>query len=612
MILSQRGESERERHRYQVELEPRERWELQLDVVPCRRGGSRRARRATLRRRARARPRLARRLAAAGAAAPRRLGRAAHSFGQSVADLAALRMRSAPTRAADAAGGRDAVVHDRLRPRHDHHLPADAALRPGARAHGARGAGASSRRRRTTRRSTPSRARSSTRCGRARPRRTGSARTTARSMRRRSTSCCCPRSGGGRTTPCSCSSLKEPAMRALEWIDRYGDRDGDGFVEYERRASAASRTSRGRTPATRSASPTAGSQRRSRRARCRATSTTRSAASPSSRARCGATASSRSVSSREADELRDRFDEAFWVDERGGYYALALDGDKRRVDSLCSNIGHLLWSGIVPPDRADAVVDALMGDALWSGWGVRTMSDAGRRLQPALVPQRHRLAARQLPDRVGARALRALAGGAADRAAPARGGTALRLPAARGLRRPAALRDDVPDRLPDRGASAGMGGRDAGAAAAAAARPPARPCGGTRSRPRAAGAADLGAGARLSGVRAFDRQWDVRLDERPSAGRGEHERPTSDRGPRAAVVRGAADRLRRDRVGRLAARRRARRRRPRRDAVRVRRLAATRAKLSAVFETAPSEQIGRTYWELRHVSPATSATASST
>ena len=53
-----------------------------------------------------------------------------------------------------------------------------------------------------------------------------------------------------------------------------------------------------------------------------------------------------------------RFDEAFWVDERGGYYALALDGDKRPVDSLCSNIGHLLWSGIVPPERVDAVVDA--------------------------------------------------------------------------------------------------------------------------------------------------------------------------------------------------------------------------------------------------------------
>src|SRR5439155_23402 len=82
---------------------------------------------------------------------------------------------------------------------------------------------------------------------------------------------------------------------------------------------------------------------------------------------------------REAEELRRRFDEAFWVESRGGYYALALDAEKRQVDSLCSNIGHLLWSGIVPPHRVDAVVDQLMGDELWSGWGVRTMStgDAG-------------------------------------------------------------------------------------------------------------------------------------------------------------------------------------------------------------------------------------------
>ena len=81
----------------------------------------------------------------------------------------------------------------------------------------------------------------------------------------------------------------------------------------------------------------------------------------------------------DADELRRRFDEAFWVEERGGFYALALDGDKSRVDSMTSNIGHLLWSGIVPPERVDAIVDRLMGEELWSGWGVRTMAadDAG-------------------------------------------------------------------------------------------------------------------------------------------------------------------------------------------------------------------------------------------
>ena len=85
---------------------------------------------------------------------------------------------------------------------------------------------------------------------------------------------------------------------------------------------------------------------------------------------------------REAEELRRRFNETFWIEERNGYYALALDAQGNKVDSLCSNIGHLLWSGIVPPERVDAIVDHLMGDALWSGWGVRTMSSDDRAYNP--------------------------------------------------------------------------------------------------------------------------------------------------------------------------------------------------------------------------------------
>src|SRR5207245_2169096 len=63
-----------------------------------------------------------------------------------------------------------------------------------------------------------------------------------------------------------------------------------------------------------------------------------------------------------------------WIEERG-FYALALDGEKQRVDSLTSNVGHLLWSGIVPEDRAERLAEHLVGDALFSGWGVRTMAD---------------------------------------------------------------------------------------------------------------------------------------------------------------------------------------------------------------------------------------------
>jgi glycogen debranching enzyme len=75
----------------------------------------------------------------------------------------------------------------------------------------------------------------------------------------------------------------------------------------------------------------------------------------------------------EARALKERFDRDFWMEDRG-YYALALDGAGRRVNSLGSSAGHLLWSGIVPAKRARAVAERLMSEELFSGWGVRTMS----------------------------------------------------------------------------------------------------------------------------------------------------------------------------------------------------------------------------------------------
>jgi glycogen debranching enzyme len=86
---------------------------------------------------------------------------------------------------------------------------------------------------------------------------------------------------------------------------------------------------------------------------------------------------------RNAADLKERFNRDFWIED-GEYYALALDGaaDGARVDALSSNIGHLLWSGIVPEDRADAVVGHLMGSRLYSGWGVRTLAAGEERYNP--------------------------------------------------------------------------------------------------------------------------------------------------------------------------------------------------------------------------------------
>jgi glycogen debranching enzyme len=169
--------------------------------------------------------------------------------------------------------------------------------------------------------------------------------------------------------------LHEPALKALEWIDRYGDRDGDGFVEYSRRADHGL--------VNQSWKDSGDSQR---------FHDGRFAGSPIAPvevqgyvydAKRGLAELAREVwrdrglaerLEREADELRARFDTAFWCEERGGFFALALDGEKRQVDSRCSNMGHLLWSGIVLPERVGQVVDQLLSEPLWSGWGIRTMS----------------------------------------------------------------------------------------------------------------------------------------------------------------------------------------------------------------------------------------------
>jgi glycogen debranching enzyme len=169
--------------------------------------------------------------------------------------------------------------------------------------------------------------------------------------------------------------LRGPAMRALEWIDRYGDLDGDGFLEYRRR------TERGL--ANQSWKDSGDSQRfhdgrladvpiAPVEVQGYVYDAKRGLAEIARKAWRDAELAERL--DREADALQKRFEEVFWSPERGGFYVLALDGEKRPVDSRCSNMGHLLWSGIVPSERVQAVADQLLSESLWSGWGIRTMA----------------------------------------------------------------------------------------------------------------------------------------------------------------------------------------------------------------------------------------------
>jgi glycogen debranching enzyme len=168
--------------------------------------------------------------------------------------------------------------------------------------------------------------------------------------------------------------LEQPARRALAWIDGPGDRDGDGFVEYERRAadgigtqtwkdSSDSMAFRDGSLAEAPIAPVE-VQGYVYDAKLRMAEIAREIWRDEATAR---------RLEEEAAVLRSRFDDAFWLGERG-FYALGLDRDKRPIDSLTSNLGHLLWSGIVPAERREPVAGLLMGDDLWSGWGVRTMA----------------------------------------------------------------------------------------------------------------------------------------------------------------------------------------------------------------------------------------------
>ena len=177
--------------------------------------------------------------------------------------------------------------------------------------------------------------------------------------------------------------LRDPALRALAWIDDYGDLDGDGFVEFHKRAP------RGLDVQSWKDSPDSQCFGDGRVAEAPIAPCEVQGYVYDAKLRLAELAREvwrdRALAdrlAREAAELRARFDEAFWIEERGGYYALALDADKHRVDSLASNIGHLLWSGIVPDERADHVVDRLMEETLWSGWGVRTMSTGDAAYNP--------------------------------------------------------------------------------------------------------------------------------------------------------------------------------------------------------------------------------------
>jgi glycogen debranching enzyme len=177
--------------------------------------------------------------------------------------------------------------------------------------------------------------------------------------------------------------LEYEARAALRWIDDYADLMGNGYVSYQRRNEQTGLENQCWKDSWDSISYRDGRLPGFPRATCELQGYAYDAKVRGARlARLvwKDPALADTLESQAAD-LKRRFNRDFWVED-GEYFALALDSEGGQVDALSSNIGHLLWSGIVEHSKAKAVVAHLMGPALFSGWGVRTLAEGEGRFNP--------------------------------------------------------------------------------------------------------------------------------------------------------------------------------------------------------------------------------------
>ena len=169
--------------------------------------------------------------------------------------------------------------------------------------------------------------------------------------------------------------------RALAWIDRSGDIDGDGYVEYARQ-SRNGLVNQGWKDSEDSIFHADGRLAEGSIALCEVQGYVYLARIHAARlARALGHEAQASELEAAAEKLRAQFERDFWIEELGTY-ALALDGAKRPCRVVSSNAGHVLWSGIADPEHARRTGDTLMSDRSFSGWGVRTVAEGESRYNP--------------------------------------------------------------------------------------------------------------------------------------------------------------------------------------------------------------------------------------
>jgi glycogen debranching enzyme len=177
------------------------------------------------------------------------------------------------------------------------------------------------------------------------------------------------------------AQLLPHADRALEWVEEFGDRDGDGFVEYQR-ATDRGLANQGWKDSFDGINFAAGALADAPIALCEVQGYVYAAyvARAEIARHLGDTTTALTFESR-ASRLQKAFNEQFWLEDRG-YFAVGLDRAKRPIDSLTSNIGHCLWSGIIDPAKAAATVEHLCGPEMFTGWGIRTLASSMGRYNP--------------------------------------------------------------------------------------------------------------------------------------------------------------------------------------------------------------------------------------
>ncbi|MGB9113303.1 MAG: glycogen debranching N-terminal domain-containing protein [Acidimicrobiales bacterium] len=173
--------------------------------------------------------------------------------------------------------------------------------------------------------------------------------------------------------PSAIDELLPAADRAIDWIENFGDRDGDGFVEYQR-ATDRGLINQGWKDSYDGINFAGGRIAEAPIALCEVQGYVYAAYR--ARARIARSRGDEDTASRcdaRAMKLREAFNSRYFLEDRG-YLAVGLDAEKRPIDSLTSNIGHCLWAGILDDDKAERVAKQLLSTEMFTGWGIRTLA----------------------------------------------------------------------------------------------------------------------------------------------------------------------------------------------------------------------------------------------